>query len=565
MVLGDYTGISVEKLKEILVPSGYIAEGLFESVKQEAVKSRVPVERLVVEKGLISDEHLGKAIADSLNYYFIDLKNIAIPEDLLNLIPEAVARAQGAILFDRVNEVLKLATFKPYNYEFIKFLERKVSRQVEVYYATPLGMETALKYYRSDWITTAKNLIRDLETNPKNEENIVKLVNLFLEYAHDSNASDIHLEPLEGRSLVRFRIDGILHEVMSYAKNMHDQIVSRIKILSRLRIDEHAAAQDGRFDHEKDQVSLDVRVSILPVTDGENVVMRLLTERMRRLSLEELGLMGKDLEKVKAAMAKPYGMILSVGPTGSGKTTTLYAILQILNKPEVNIMTIEDPVEYDIEHIQQTQVNPAKNLIFSTGLRSIVRQDPDIIMVGEIRDNETADIAVNAAMTGHLLLSTLHANDAATTFPRLLEMGIEPFLVASSVNIVVAQRLVRKVCSFCKLSYFLTEEEIKILDALPNVPQIIKETYKKEDISQVRFYKGSGCKICNYTGYSGRTGIFEVLEVTKEMRPLIVQKISADIIDEEAKKLGMTSMMQDGMVKVFQGITTVDEVIRAVK
>lgn len=565
MTLGDYTGISVDKLKDILVPSGHIEEGLFESLVQEAAKNRIPIESLIVEKGFISDEHLGRAIADSLNYYFVDLKNIAVPEDLLNLIPEAVARAQGSILFDRVDEVLKLATFKPHNYAFIKFLERKIGQKIEIYYATPLGIETALKYYRSDWITVAKDLIRGLEADSKNEENIVKLVNLFLEYAHDGNASDIHIEPLEGRVLVRFRIDGILHEVMSYSKDIHDQIVSRIKIMSRLRTDEHAASQDGRFDYKKDQVNLDVRVSILPVTDGENVVMRLLTERTRRLSLDELGLMGKDLEKVKAAMAKPYGMILSVGPTGSGKTTTLYAILQILNRPEVNIMTIEDPVEYDIEHIQQTQVNPAKNLIFSTGLRSIVRQDPDIVMVGEIRDNETADISVNAAMTGHLLLSTLHANDAATTFPRLLEMGIEPFLVASSVNIVVAQRLVRKICNFCKLSYFLTEEEMKILNTLSNVSQIIQETYKKEEIEKIRFYKGSGCKICNYTGYSGRTGIFEVLEITKELRPLIVQRVSADVIYEEAKRFGMTSMMQDGMIKVFQGITTVDEVVRAVK
>lgn len=565
MTSDDYTGIPTDKLKEIFVSSGHIEKSIFESLAEEAARKRIPLESLIIEKGLISDEHLGKTIADSLNYYFIDLKNIAIPENLLNLIPEAVARAQGAILFDQISETLKLATFKPLNYEFIKLLERKTGRKIEIYYATPSGIETALKYYRSDWIITAKGLIKDLETNPKNEENIVKLVNLFLEYAHDSNASDIHIEPLAGRALVRFRIDGILHEVMSYAKNMHDQVVSRIKILSRLRTDEHAAAQDGRFDHKKDQAGLDVRVSILPVTDGENVVMRLLTEKMRRLSLEELGLAGRDLEKVKAAMVKPYGMILSVGPTGSGKTTTLYAILQILNRPEVNIMTIEDPVEYDIEHIQQTQVNPAKNLIFSTGLRSIVRQDPDIVMVGEIRDNETADIAVNAAMTGHLLLSTLHANDAATTFPRLLEMGIEPFLVASSVNVVVAQRLVRKICSFCKLSYFLTVEELKMLETLPNVPQIIQETYKKEDIGKIRFYKGSGCKICNYTGYSGRTGIFEVLEITKELRPLIVQRASADIIEEEAQKQGMTSMMRDGMVKVFQGVTTVDEVVRAVK
>ena len=388
-----------------------------------------------------------------------------------------------------------------------------------------------------------------------------------MEYAHDNRASDIHIEPLENSVSVRFRIDGILHEAVQYPHALHDKIIFRIKIMARLRTDEHAAAQDGRFDYKKEDARFDIRVSVAPITNGENVVMRLLAESSRRLSLEDLGLSGADLEKIKRASAKPYGMLLSVGPTGSGKTTSLYAILQILNKPEVNIMTIEDPVEYNMEHVQQMQVNSKKDLTFATGLRSIVRQDPDIIMVGEIRDNETADMAINASMTGHLLLSTLHANDAATAFPRLMDMGVEPFLAASSMNIIVAQRLVRKICEKCKRSYFLSKEELNVLKSEPRLSMYIKKISGKNDFSKIRFYKGEGknCKSCGNTGYSGRIGIFEVMEIIEELRPLITSKASSDIIDKKAKELGMTSMLFDGLTKVSQGVTTLEEIIRATK
>jgi type II secretory ATPase GspE/PulE/Tfp pilus assembly ATPase PilB-like protein len=353
--------------------------------------------------------------------------------------------------------------------------------------------------------------------------------------------------------------------VVGYGKELHDKIVFRIKIMARMRTDEHAAAQDGRFTHKISNSSFDVRVSAVPVTNGENVVMRLLTERVEHASIDDLGFLPEDLKKIREATLKSYGMILAVGPTGSGKTTTLYGILRTLNKPEVNIMTIEDPVEYDIEHVQQIQVNPKKELTFANGLRSLVRQDPNIIMVGEIRDKETAAIAVNAAMTGHLLLSTLHANDAATTFPRLIEMGVEPFLVASSVNIVIARRLVRKICERCRATYALTEKELAALREEPELLAYIKQAAKKDDLSQIVLHRGNGCSSCDHTGYSGRIGISEVLKVTDEIRPLIVQKSHSDIIKKKAMESGMTTILYDGAARIVQGITTIEEVIRVTK
>jgi len=548
--------VTNEKLKELLVGPGHISEADFMSAAEESGKRKIEITRLLVDMGFISDENLGKIIADGLDYRFIDLRAVRIPDDLLVFIPEAVAYFEKAIIFDRDNDILKLGTVNPDNYEFIKLLERKTGYKIEAYYATLLGMEEAMRYYKANLSDRVADIIKSLEKNSNTEENIVNLVNLLLEYAHDNKASDIHIEPLERNVSTRFRIDGVLHEVAVYPKNLHDKIVFRIKIMARLRTDEHAAAQDGRFAYKAGSAEFDVRVSVMPVTNGENVVMRLLSERSRRLTLENLGLADRDLEKVKRAAEKPYGMLLTVGPTGSGKTTTLYAILQILNKPEVNIMTIEDPVEYEVEHVQQTQVNSKKNLTFDTGLQYIVRQDPDIIMVGEIRDNETAKIAVNASMTGHLLLSTMHANDAATTFPRLIDMGVEPFLVASSVNVVISQRLVRKICEKCRASYSLSEDEAKALG------EIMGSSY---DPSGVRLYKGVGCKVCGNTGYSGRIGIFEVMEVSEALRPLIVGKEPSSVINKRAKELGMTSILEDGIAKTFKGVTTLEEIIRATK
>ncbi len=552
------------KLKEILVENGHIKAGDFDMAQKEAAEKDASLQEILVKKGLIKDEQLGRMIADEKGYKFMNLKRANIEEisdKLLDLIPEVVAVNQQAIAFAGDEKKVKVATCKPDNYPFFKILEKKIDREVDIYYSTPFDMIQALKKYRGDMLTEVNDLIKKIEkSGAVGEQSIVDLVDLIMEYAHTNLASDIHIEPLTEFAIIRFRIDGILHKVAEYPKEMHNRIVSRLKILAKLRTDEKAAAQDGRFQYETSSGDVDVRVSIMPTTEGENVVMRLLMQRGRRFSIDELGLLDEDLKKMKRAAKRPYGMIMVVGPTGSGKTTTLYSVLQMLNNEEVNIMTIEDPTEYNMEGVQQTQVNPAKDITFPKGLRSIVRQDPDIIMVGEIRDEETVDMALNSAMTGHLVLSTMHANDAATAFPRFLEMGAESFLVASSINVTIAQRLVRTVCEECKKPHTLTEDEISKLREDEDLVKAVKRLANEDDLEDIVFYKGEGCKYCEGVGYSGRTAIFEVLEVTEEIKNMIVEKESSDIIKRKARELGMSTMVHDGVKKALMGLTTLEEV-----
>ena len=361
---------------------------------------------------------------------------------------------------------------------------------------------------------------------------------------------------------MRYRIDGILHDVLHLSKNIHRQIISRIKVLSNLRTDEHAAPQDGKIRIKHDDQAVDIRISIIPMVEGEKVVMRLLVSHFKLFTFADLGMRDEAIAKVNAALQRSYGMILSTGPTGSGKTTTIYAMLQILNMREKNITTIEDPVEYRITGVNQIQVNTKANLTFASGLRSILRQDPNIIFVGEIRDAETAGIAINAALTGHLVLSTLHTNDAATSLPRLTDMHIEPFLVASSVSLIVAQRLVRKICDYCRESGTIFEEELK--KSLPE--EIISRHFSPTGQNrEIQVFKGKGCKNCRFTGYAGRVGIFEILEVTKEIRRLITERNDSDVIAEQAIKEGMEPMLDDGLMKVSAGITTLEEILRVTK
>ncbi len=564
--------ISPEKLEALLVQQKYVDKNTFDSAVREAGEKNVPIELFLAGRGLIDDATLGRVLASYYQCEFIDLSKLKIDKSFLEMVPEVMARAQGAIIFDRGKEGLKLATSDPANLEVINFIEKRVGEHLIVYYATPLCIQEKLKYYKGSLQENVRHLIEDIASHPQNEDDVVKLVNYLLEFASDNRASDIHIEPLEGTVSVRFRIDGILHEVSTYPRSVHEKLVSRIKILARLRTDENAAAQDGRFNYTVDGAPVDIRVSIVPIAHGENIVLRLLSQFSHHFFIKDLGFSQNDLEKMERAAAKPYGMILSAGPTGSGKTTTMYALLQKMNRPEVNIMTIEDPIEYQIPHIQQIQVNAKKDLTFPSGLRSIVRQDPDIIMVGEIRDNETADIAVNAAMTGHRVLSTLHANDAATTFPRLFDMGGEPFLIASSVNVVVAQRLVRKICEQCSESATFTKEEIELLRSDIELGRMTKAVLKVKDLSKATVRRGRGtvsegktCPICDGTGYKERVGIFEVLEVTDDIRSLITQKASASVIKQKAEALGMTSMLWDGLIKVGEGITTLAEIIRVTK
>ncbi len=552
-------------MKELLVDPGYVDEDDFDLVAKIADNKSAPLDRLLVEKGMIKDESLGRLIADEAGYPFISLKKAnlkKIDNNLLKIIPEVVAHSQRAIAFEETDDAVKVATSRPDDYPFFKMLEKKAEKSVEVFYASSFDVDRALKKYRGDLKEEINALIEKLKESAAGaEENVIELVDLILEYAQNNMASDIHIEPFPDSGVVRFRVDGILHKVVEYPKNLHSRIVARLKILAKLRTDEKEAAQDGRFEFGR----MDVRTSIMPTTEGENVVLRLLMQQGKRFTIEDLGLSDDDLRKMKDASQKPYGMIVTVGPTGSGKTTTLYALLQMMNRPDVNIMTIEDPTEYNIEGVRQTQVNPAKNITFPKGLRSIVRQDPDIIMVGEIRDEETVDIALNSAMTGHLVLSTMHANDSATAFPRLLEMGAKAFLVASSLNVAIAQRLVRTICGECKKRYRLSGEELEILRQDENLVEIIKKVSNHQNIADINFYKGSGCKFCNNSGYEGRTAIFEVLEITEEIRNLIVKKVSSDIIRKAAIEEGMTTMVHDGVVKSLKGVTTLEEVKKVAK
>lgn len=389
------------------------------------------------------------------------------------------------------------------------------------------------------------------------EVSIIDLVDLVIDHAYNSRASDIHIDPEEKFVRLRLRIDGVLHDTYTLPKEIHSEVITRIKVLSGLRTDEHQAAQDGRFRPIiKDVGPIDIRVSITPTYYGENAVLRLLAEKTEIFSLDTLGFTEKDKEKITRAIRKPYGMILATGPTGCGKTTTLYTVLKILNTREVSIITIEDPIEYAIEGINQIQVNSRTGLAFATGLRSILRQDPNIIMVGEIRDEETAAIAVNAALTGHLLFSTLHTNDAATTLPRLLDMKIEPYLIASTVNIAIGQRLVRKICPECKVEKTLTQAELKSFAGL--LPSELL------NVKAMKFYQGQGCEKCSSSGYRGRIGIHEVMEVGDEIREAILRKASASEIRKIAVGKGMTTMIDDGIQKALAGTTTIQEVLRVI-
>jgi len=558
--------ISEETFRKILVVPGFITETQFREAAKEAKEGNRLIEDILVEKDLISDRKLGELVADEFGYNFVSLEKEIIPDKILNIVPELIAREQRIIAFAQDKEGLKLAMTNPENLEIIKLLEKKTGNKIIPYFATETDIQEALirfkKGVREELTEIIEDGIKEINGVKIKEAPIIRIVDSLLKYSYFNKASDVHIEPYEDKAVIRFRIDGILHDVITMPIKMHDPVVTRVKILSKLRTDEHRSAQDGRLEFKISGVKdkTDVRVSIVPITKGEKVVLRILSERTRQFSLKNLGFLPEDFKKVSISIKKPWGMILATGPTGSGKTTTLYAILKILNKREINIATIEDPVEYDIEGINQIQVNPKTNLTFAKGLRAIVRQDPDIIMVGEIRDEETASIAINSSMTGHLVLSTLHTNDAATTFPRFLDMNIEPFLITSTINIVIAQRLVRNICENCKESYELSRNS-KFSEALP---KNLKEKLFKGK-TKISLYRGKGCKFCNNTGYLGRVGIFEVLEMEENIKKLIMARANAGQIQVQAIKNGMTTMFDDGIKKVLKGITTIEEVMRVIR
>lgn len=480
----------------------------------------------------------------------VNLTNYSIPQSLLQLIPYSVAMRQRSIVFER-DGALHVAVSHPENRDIISFLEKKTGMPVTPYLASESEIDESLNLYSHETGREFTQIYESIfhEKLPQDWATAIeKIVDAIIHYAKQQKASDIHIEPRQFDVRIRFRIDGVLYDIASVPKTIEELVITRIKVMANLRTDEHSSAQDGRFKFISQDQEFTIRVSILPAYEGEKVVMRLLTSLERNIDLVSLGFSESDIVKIQRNYTKPHGMILVTGPTGCGKTTTLYSILADLNTDKVNITTVEDPIEYKFEGINQVQVNPNSNLTFATGLRAILRQDPNIIMVGEIRDEETASIAINAALTGHLVLSTLHTNSAATTLPRLMEMGIEPFLVASTVNVVLAQRLVRKLCPKCKVSREPSAEEKRIL--------------ADEKFSGVIGFPGEGCEYCSKTAYLGRIAIAEVLEVTDVIRDGIIKKLTPRELEKLAISEGMEVLYQDGLNKVKQGITSLSEVLR---
>lgn len=554
--------IPEDQLKNLIIKKKILDEKGFESLVTFAKSSSLSLPDALVQKSILTDEQLGAIVAEYAKLPFITLSKITIPEDVFRIIPEKIARANKMIAFERSKDGIKLATADPSSAFLQEFIIKKTGEKVSVYLATDRDIFNTFQIYRADLQKTFDNMLEEAIGSGEyalGDAPIVKIVDLLINYAYQDRASDIHIEPEEEYSLIRFRIDGILHDVLRFRKHLHDRLTTRIKVLAELRTDEHLSPQDGKIGLPLEEETLDIRVSIIPIVDGEKVVLRLLASKFREFTLTELGMEDKDLQKVTNAFIRSYGMILSTGPTGSGKTTSIYSILKILNTREKNITTIEDPVEYRIKGVNQIQANET-NLSFAQGLRSILRQDPNIIFVGEIRDSDTAGIAVNAALTGHLVLSTLHTNDAATALPRLTDMKVEPFLVASTVNVIIAQRLVRKICESCRTPLVITEEEmVKNLSV-----EIIKKHFTGQK-KEIQTFKGKGCKVCHLSGYLGRVGLFEVLEVTKQIRQLITQKADSDVIAQAAIQEGMTTMLNDGLQKVVVGVTTLEEVLRVTR
>lgn len=594
--------ISDVLVKDMLLKNGKATEEQLNSVREQSGDTKSALQDVVIKANLITEKELTKLYADEIEVPFVELDPKDISREILKLIPERIANQYKVVLYgvDETGAKL-LATENPDDVEAVNFLKKQLGDDIRVAMATRQNIAACLDQYRGEISTeltkvmTPEELAEDIDENVSEEDvaedsPIAQTVNLVIEYAVKAGASDIHIEPRENYVSVRYRIDGVLKETNKLPKKVISALVSRIKILSNLKIDEKRAPQDGRFKISANGQIFALRVSTLPVVDGEKVVMRILNESSKALSLEELGYWGRSLDDIRAAIVQPHGMILVTGPTGSGKSTSLFSVLSMINSPTVNISTVEDPVEYRVSGTNQTQVNPVAGMTFANGLRALLRQDPNIIMVGEIRDGETAGLGVQAALTGHLVFSTLHTNNAATTLPRLLDMGIEPFLIASTVRAVVGQRLVRRLCMECRESVEPDEDMLKR----------ISETFQIKDASDMSYIHGleakaleggigktnkgdsasdslstseekinliwkshdGGCDACNKTGYRGRIGIYEVLRNSESIQKLIVANSTSENINQQAIKEGMVTMQLDGFIKALRGQTTIEEILR---
>lgn len=579
--------VEPQRLKKFLLDAQLITEKDFDRALKKSETAGKKIGEVLVSEKLIDQARLAKFEAYLLGIPFVNIEKETIPPDVLTIIPQQIARAHNIIAFRKRDNNLEVAMLDPEDLITVEFI-KKTNPLLKILprFTTPDGIKNALRQYQEtmdvefgDMMSPdAKtiNHVQETDGDVKAEElikvaqelPIIKVVDTLLKHAILQRASDAHIEPLENQVVVRFRIDGILHDVMSLPPATSQGIVARIKVLSNLKLDEHRLPQDGRFKIETDDYKYSIRVSVLPVFNGEKIVMRLLAENTKVLSLEDLGFTGMALERVKTNLVKPTGMILITGPTGSGKTTSLYAMMQILNTPNVNISTVEDPIEYRMPRINQTQVNSNIGLTFAAGLRALVRQDPNVIMVGEIRDNETASLAINAALTGHLVLSTLHTTDAAGAIPRLIDMQCEPFLIASTANVIIAQRLVRKFMGE-KEKYTIKPEDLETLSKycdMDKILQILREEKllkAKQGIKDVEFYRPKASKD-SADGYKGRLGLYEVLAVTEPIKELIIKKASTRQIRDCAISEGMRTMVEDGFIKAAKGLTSIEEVLRVI-
>lgn len=563
--------ISPKKLLSQLVQNKVFSQENADKYELDSLQKNKPIYDYLLNLNDVSKGEVLKAVSQILKVPYIDLNTSPVDPQAVGLVPESIARRYEILpyRYDASKDSVYLASADPFNTSIAEFIEKKIGKKImmaladlpairsaiEVSYVQGLSPEVseALKEYQP---AKHEETIEDIGSVIK-EAPIAKIVSTTLEFALKSRASDIHIEAEELKTRVRYRIDGILHEKLTLPKSIHDALVSRIKILAGMKIDERRIPQDGRFNFKLGKEEVDLRVSTLPTVNGEKVVIRLLKKTGGIPALTELGLRGPQYKDLEDAILKPYGIILVTGPTGSGKTTTLYSVLSRLNKPTVNIITLEDPVEYKILGINQVQINPQAGLTFATGLRSFLRQDPNIILVGEIRDKETTQLAIQAALTGHLVFSTLHTNDASTSVPRLIDLGGEPFLIASVLNASLAQRIVRKVCESCKELY--TPDPTVVA----NIKEVLGDLFPNTANEKVlKLARGKGCKECGDSGYYGRIAIFEVLKISPAINKMIIQHSTSKDIEKQGRQEGLILMKQDGYLKALDGITTIEEVLR---
>lgn len=595
--------ISDALVEKLLVGADRIAADQLVALKEQEKTEKKPLQDLVVSGNIISEKELTQLYAEEIDIPYVELNPKEIKKDVLKLIPERIARQYGVVLFGVEDDETKLLAMEdPDDILAINFLQKQLGNKIKIHVAPASSVQGALDQYRGSISSELTQVITTEDEEEASEEvsaedlsedsPIAQTVNLLIEYAIRNGASDVHIEPRDNFVSVRYRVDGILREANKLPKKVHSALISRIKILSNLKIDERRVPQDGRFKIKIGSGLYALRVSTLPISEGEKVVMRILSESSKAATLEELGYWGISLDSINQAIKQPHGMILVTGPTGSGKSTSLFSTLSILNKPSVNISTVEDPVEYKIPGANQTQVNPKAGMTFAAGLRALLRQDPNIIMVGEIRDGETSGLAVQAALTGHLVFATLHTNNAATCLPRLLDMGIEPFLIASTVRAVVGQRLVRRLCVDCRQEMEPdaamlkqigqiygtdTAETMKHIHALEEQAlsggvgstntgkaKVDTTTLSTTDSKIKKIFVASeeGCDSCGHTGYRGRMGIYEVLDNSNELQRLIVTNSTSDAIQNQAIKEGMVTMQVDGFIKALRGQTTIEEILR---